>query len=47
MGIYVATALLASDTRLFEQIDMERVEAERTRVLESPFATPMIFRVVK
>jgi hypothetical protein len=47
MRIHVATALLGADTRLFEQIDMERVEAERTRVLESPFATHMIFRVVK
>ena len=47
MRIHVAPVLLCAGTRLFDNIGAEQVKLERTRVIESPFATHLKFNVVK
>jgi dihydrofolate reductase len=45
--IHLVPVLLGEGTRLFEHLGTERIELERTRVIESPFATHMRFRIIK
>ncbi len=45
--IHLVPVLLGDGIRLFEHLDTEHIELERTRVIESPFATHLRFRVVK
>ncbi len=44
--IHLVPVLLGDGTRLFDQIGGERVELERTRLIESPVVTHLRFRVV-
>jgi dihydrofolate reductase len=45
--IHLVPVLLGDGIRLFEHLGTERIELERTRVIESPFATHLRFRVIK
>lgn len=45
--IHLVPVLLGEGIRLFEHPGAERIKLERTRVIESPFATHLRFRVVK
>ena len=45
--IHLVPVLLGDGIRLFEHLDTEQIELERTRVIESPFATHLRFHVVK
>jgi dihydrofolate reductase len=45
--LHIATVLLGSGTRLFENVDSQPVNLERTRVITSPLATHLNFRVIK
>jgi dihydrofolate reductase len=45
--IHVAPVLLGSGVRLFDGLDGEQVQIERTRVIESPAVTHLMYRVVK
>jgi dihydrofolate reductase len=47
MNIHLAPVLLGAGTRLFDQLGAERIELECTRVIASPRATHLRFRVVK
>ncbi len=47
LNIHLAPVLLGAGTRLFEQLGAARIELERTRVIASPGATHLRFRVVK
>jgi dihydrofolate reductase len=47
MRLHLAPMLLSSGTRLFDHIGPKRLGLERTRVIESPLATHLTFRVVK
>jgi dihydrofolate reductase len=47
MRIHLAPYLLGQGTRLFDYIGTEPVRLELTRVMESPFATHLNFRVVR
>lgn len=47
MQLHVAPVLLGAGRRLFDRLGPEQVRLERTRVIESPFATHLRFRVVK
>jgi dihydrofolate reductase len=47
LRVHVATFLLGAGTRLFEGGGWGHVELERTRVVESPFATHLRYRVVR
>ncbi len=45
--IHLVSVLLGDGIRLFDQLSAERIELERTRVIESPGVTHLSFRVVK
>ncbi len=45
--IHLVPILLGEGIRLFRLLGAEQIELERTRVIESPFATHLRFRVVK
>jgi dihydrofolate reductase len=45
--IHLVPVLLGDGIRLFEHLDTEQIELERTRVIESPFATHLRFRVIR
>ena len=47
LQIHLAPVLLGEGVRLFEGIDPETVELERTRVIDSPRVTHLRYRVVK
>ena len=47
LQIHLAPVLLGEGVRLFEGIDPENVELERTRVIDSPRVTHLRYRVVK
>jgi dihydrofolate reductase len=47
MRIHVAPVLLSAGTRLFDNISAQQIKLETTRVIESPFATHLRFRIVK
>lgn len=47
LQIHLAPVLLGEGVRLFEGIDPESVELERTRVIDSPRVTHLRYRVVK
>lgn len=47
MRIHVAPVLLGAGTRLFDNISVQQIKLETTRVMESPFATHLRFRIVK
>lgn len=47
MRIHVAPVLLGAGTRLFDNISVQQIKLETTRVMESPFATHLTFRIVK
>jgi dihydrofolate reductase len=47
LQIHLAPVLLGEGVRLFEGIDPENVELERTRVIDSPKVTHLRYRVVK
>jgi len=47
LQIHIAPLLLGDGIRLFEQLGTQRVEVERTRVIDSPEVTHLRFRVVK
>ena len=47
LRIHLAPCLLGQGTRLFDGIGTEPVRLEPTRVMESPFATHLNFRVVR
>jgi dihydrofolate reductase len=46
MQIHLIPVLLGEGVRLFEDLGRERIELERTRVIESPSSTHLRFRVV-
>jgi hypothetical protein len=41
----VAPVLLGADKRLFDHLGDQTIELERTRVIESPYATHLFFAV--
>jgi dihydrofolate reductase len=45
MRIHVAPVLLGAGTRLFDNINAQQIKLETTRVLESPLATHLNFRI--
>jgi dihydrofolate reductase len=45
--IHLVPVLLSDGIRLFEHLGTEHIELERTRVIKTPFATHLRFRVVK
>jgi len=45
--LHLAPVLLGGGLRLFEYSGSEKIKLERTRVVESPFATHLRFRVIK
>jgi dihydrofolate reductase len=45
--IHLAPVLLGGGVRLFERIDSEHVELEKTRVIDSPRVTHLAYRIVK
>ena len=45
--IHLAPVLLGGGVRLFERIDPEHVELEKTRVIDSPRVTHLAYRIVK
>jgi dihydrofolate reductase len=45
--IHLVPVLLGEGIRLFEHLGAEQIELEQTRVIESPFATHLRFRVIK
>jgi dihydrofolate reductase len=45
--LHITPVLLGGGIRLFEQLDAEQIELERTRVIESPAVTHLRFRVVR
>jgi dihydrofolate reductase len=45
LQIHIAPMLLGGGIRLFEHLDVERIELERTRVVESPEVLHLRFRV--
>jgi len=45
--IHLAPVLLGDGTRLFDHLGTERIELERTRVIEAPDVTHLHFRVVR
>jgi dihydrofolate reductase len=47
MQIHVAPLLLGGGVRLFDNLGVEQVEVEATRVIDSPGVTHLKFRVVK
>jgi dihydrofolate reductase len=47
MQIHIAPVLLGDGKRLFEHLGDEHIRLERTRVLDSPFATHVKYRVLK
>jgi len=47
LQIHVAPVLLGQGKRLFDHLGPEQIELERNRVVESPFATHLRFRVVR
>jgi dihydrofolate reductase len=47
LQIHIAPVLLTEGTRLFEHIGNEHIELESTRVLETPGAIHLRFRVLK
>jgi len=47
MRIHLAPVVFGRGIRLFDNIDTEFIRLERTRVIESPFATHLNFRVVR
>jgi len=47
LHIYIKPLLLGEGLRLFEHLDLEPIELEITRVIESPDFTDLRFRVVK
>lgn len=47
LALHLAPVLIGAGTRLFERLGTGRIELERTRLLASPAATHLWFRVVK
>jgi dihydrofolate reductase len=47
MRIHIAPLLLGEGVRLFDHLGAESIELERTRVVDSPGVTHLMFRVVK
>ena len=47
LQIHLAPVLLGDGVRLFERIDPEHIELEKTRVIDSPKVTHLRYRVVK
>ena len=47
LQIHLAPVLLGDGVRLFEHIDPEHVDLEKTRVIDSPRVTHLRYRVVK
>lgn len=45
--VHIAPVLLGDGIRLFDHLGAERIELEKTRVIESPGVTHLRFRVVK
>ena len=45
--VHLVPILLGSGRKLFEQLDMQQIELEKTRVIESPDVTHLWFRIVK
>jgi dihydrofolate reductase len=45
--IHLVPVLLGEGIRLFEHLDTEQIELQRTRVIEAPGVTHLRFRVVK
>ncbi len=46
LQIHLAPVLLGEGVRLFDQVDLERVELEPTRVIDSPRVTHLRYRLV-
>lgn len=47
MQIHIAPVLLGAGTRLFDNLCVQQINLEATKIKESPFATHMKFRIVK
>lgn len=47
LRIHVVPLLFCQGKRLFDHLGRDQIELERTRIVESPGATHMVFRVVK
>jgi dihydrofolate reductase len=47
LRIHIAPVLLGAGTRLFDHIGTEPIKLEQTRLIESPLATHLRYRVVK
>ncbi len=45
--IHVVPLLLGGGVRLFDHLDGNRIELEKTRVIDSPHVTHLMFRVVR
>jgi dihydrofolate reductase len=45
LRLHLAPVLLGAGKRLFDHLGNETIELERTRVIESPFATHLVFNV--
>jgi len=45
--IHLVPVLLGAGIRLFDHLGTEQIRLERTRAIESPFATHLRFRVIK
>jgi dihydrofolate reductase len=45
LRLHLAPVLLGAGKRLFDHLGTQTIELERTRVVESPFATPLYFTV--
>jgi len=45
--INLIPVLLGAGTRLFESFTTDKIELERTRIVESPSATHLTYRIVK
>jgi dihydrofolate reductase len=45
--IHLVPILLGDGRRLFDDLDMEQIQLESTRVIESPGVTHLRFRVIK
>jgi dihydrofolate reductase len=47
LHIHLAPVLIGAGTRLFDNLGSNHIELERTRLIESPLATHLTFRVVR
>jgi dihydrofolate reductase len=47
LQLHLAPVLIGKGSRLFDHLDTDHIELERTSVIESPFVTHLRFRVVK